>query len=177
MFRPFARLTALIFPAFTLAIAGVIVFAPISDDPVLALLDAPGCALPCFLGIRPGETEWPEAIAKLYAHPWVGQVTNLGNAVLWEWSTNAPVLLHAVRPSLMESFDNRVSYIEITTSIPLGDVWLHQNRQAERLRLQTNTPTFQIQPGVYGVLIDSVIEGRVADWLKPVSFILQDPNR
>ncbi len=70
---------------------------PKNDYAALAQVVAPpGCAPPCTMGLRPGETTRAEAIAVLEAHPWVGTFTTVGGSSMsWTWSGLQPPFLSA----------------------------------------------------------------------------------
>jgi len=48
---------------------------PAPHTPLNILLDG-DCSAPCFLNIQPGVTTLDDAVQRLRAHPWVGQVTD-----------------------------------------------------------------------------------------------------
>ncbi len=66
---------ALLFTLLFAACIGIIRAQPYDDSELRAFLTPPsGCAMPCFMGIRPGVTTADEAIAILEAHEWVSNV-------------------------------------------------------------------------------------------------------
>ncbi len=86
---------------------------PADDSALRELLSAPeDCAMPCFLGIRPGITTVTEATALLNAHPWIDQVQVDGYQVdgrglramgwlTWTWSAAHPDMIDGSEPGRM----------------------------------------------------------------------------
>lgn len=95
------------------------------------ILPPPDCAMPCFLGIRIGQTNSQEAMAILNDHPWVSDVvpatTGSGQTgtVYFEWSVDAPKLLGGFRSNTLELGyrTERVESITLYLFAPTGDVW------------------------------------------------------
>jgi hypothetical protein len=110
---------------------GAIRAIPREDAALYALLAAPdGCAAPCFLGIRPGETTRTQALAILRAHPYVDQVEDDALGVSWRWK-RPPQLGSLPDSSPGAPLFARIDYsgeavgsIHMETSITWGDFLL-----------------------------------------------------
>jgi hypothetical protein len=105
---------------------------PYDDGALRAfLISPPACSMPCFLGIRPGITTVEEVTAILQEHEWVASmhifeatdgrgVTSITAA----WSIEKPVFIDSSEALWLGVEDNTVQTILITTTIPLGSIWL-----------------------------------------------------
>lgn len=95
------------------------------------LVPQPGCEMPCFLGIRLGETHAGEAIAILEAHPWVGDVRISGigerqtGSIRFDWSPDAPRFLFGFRANTLELEygTELVSGVSLYFHAQTGDLW------------------------------------------------------
>lgn len=99
-------------------------------DPALrAFLLPDDCTMPCWAGIEAGVTPVTTAVAVLETHPWVSDVRLAYNAdgqngiVRWTWTSDMPFAPPDADAYLYISA-NRVSEIELETTIPLGAIWL-----------------------------------------------------
>lgn len=101
--------------------------------PDLAALMMPpdGCEMPCFLGIRLGETRADDAVAILEAHSWVSDVQYSGvgdrqtGSIRWRWSFDAPIYFNSFRDNVL-SLDYQtevVTGITLRLDHPTADVW------------------------------------------------------
>ncbi len=95
------------------------------------LVPQPGCDMPCFLGIRIGETHAGEAVAILEAHPWVGDVRTTGTgerqtgSIRFDWSPDAPRFLFSFRENALElEYGTEVvSGVSLHFHAQTGDLW------------------------------------------------------
>ena len=102
------------------------------DDAAMRAFFAPDgdCELPCWFGIRPGETRLEDAVAILKAHPWVGRQMvdadisspERAGALWWEWNGSQPAYIDGTREGRLAMRGNVVQYIVLPTTIPMGDV-------------------------------------------------------
>ncbi|MBI1258683.1 MAG: hypothetical protein GC204_14540 [Chloroflexi bacterium] len=70
---------------------GAIVAQPRDDAAMRAFFaPPPGCAAPCFIGIRPGVTTYDQALAILRAQPWIDGIKDESNALSWTWNGTQP---------------------------------------------------------------------------------------
>lgn len=100
------------------------------DADLRAFLSDGGCALPCWYGIRPGETRMEDAIAILRAHPWVARQMvdadisspNREGALWWRWNGSQPAYIDGARDGRLAMRGNIVQYIVLPTTIPMGDI-------------------------------------------------------
>jgi len=119
---------------------------PCDDSDMRALLMPDDCAPPCFMGIRPGQTDSATALDILEHHPWVKSVephyigpgtstVHLRGWVYWDWKADAPIWFRASPDAMLghagaiSTLDGVVEHITITTNIPFG-----------RLRLMLGKP-------------------------------------
>ena len=110
---------------------------PHNDDTVQGLLISNDCAVPCFIGIKPGETTAGDAVKLLESHEWVqniearytdfGQSTNtFWGYVYWQWKSSSPLWTHTptfklgLHDAYLRILDGRVNEISFSTSLPLG---------------------------------------------------------
>ncbi len=113
------------------ALVGLIRARPYDDSELHAILvPSDGCALPCFMGIRPGLTSRQEAIAILRAHPWVGETSMesaqlaMTSAITWRWSGLQPSFINGSSGGELRTAGNMVTAIYVTLAIPFGDFLL-----------------------------------------------------
>jgi hypothetical protein len=137
---------------------GAVRFQPRNDAAVHALLSAPdGCAAPCLLGIRPGETTHEQAVAVLSAHPLIDHLEEDATGISWQW-ISAPQLgsLPDGDPSLpifgrIDFYDGRVRSIHMETSLKWGDFLLLFGEPDQVILQNVNAPTvrYRIANAVY----------------------------
>jgi len=132
LFVPTVLLLTLLFAA----IIALIYIQPRGDSALQSLLFSGDCALPCFMGIRPGITTTQEAFQRLENHPWVAHVRQHlwfsgpdSTLYSWTWSGQQPELINAGSPGMFSTRDNRVDIIQVPTTIPLGAFWLFNRPQ------------------------------------------------
>jgi hypothetical protein len=82
------------------------------------------CLMPCWEGIRPGQTTVTEALRILQAHDWVEDVRTAGREINWAWSGAQPALIESDRRGSLLTFWDRVSSLMIPTRIRMGDLLL-----------------------------------------------------
>lgn len=105
------------------------------DSTVSAFFDS--CTpMPCWQGIRPGETTTDDALDILGGHPWVDAITEVyaapypGSArttlIYWTWSDRYPFAgsFPFLRQGVIVTNQGVVRQIYLTTSLTLGDMWL-----------------------------------------------------
>jgi hypothetical protein len=99
---------------------------PRDDDALRAFLSPPaGCPVPCFIGIRPGETTLEDAVAILSTHDWVDDVeVKDGGMVRWHWAETNPGWLDTSADNWIRTDDGRVVYVGVATRVTMGDLWL-----------------------------------------------------
>lgn len=108
---------------------------PYDDHELRALLLPEDCPIPCFMGIRPGETTREEAIRLLKASDQIeikssnGPDTNLGAPMSFSWLKNKPRLIaeSSQLTIVFQSSDpNRVIQISfrLQREVTLGDFYL-----------------------------------------------------
>jgi len=117
------------------ACIGLIRAQPYDDSHLRAFLAPPAdCAMPCFMGIRPGATTMNEARHILETHEWVGQVhegiftegSTASGWIYWLWSGQQPEFLQTDEGpgDFIRIEHGIVKSVSVYTSIPLGTVWL-----------------------------------------------------
>lgn len=134
MFRLLAR-SALLLAVVTAAGLALIRLRGYDDSAVSQFFDS--CTpMPCWQGIRPGETTTDAAIAILQAHPWVDTVRRAfgepypgaptTTLVYWTWSSRYPFAeaYPFTRQGMLVTDQGIVQRISLTTGILLGDIWL-----------------------------------------------------
>jgi hypothetical protein len=97
---------------------------PYDDGGLWAQLAPPGCAQPCFLGIRPGVTTRVEALALLRDHPWVAEITTPDDAIIaWKWNGAQPPFLRVeAEDSRLLLRDGVVHSMSVLTAAQMGDI-------------------------------------------------------
>jgi hypothetical protein len=101
---------------------------PYDDSHLTVILDSTDeCPPPCFLGIRPGQTDVYEALLILRTHDWVESVdVNHYNrsagagTILWTWSESRPAWTRTLSNINMRVFRETVTAINMETAIPFG---------------------------------------------------------
>ncbi len=118
------------------ACIGVIRAQPYTDGELSTLLRSDECAAPCFMGIRPGETDTQEAVFLLERHPWVEKVTQhiwfggpATSLYSWSWSGQQPAFIDASVPGVFSTQGNIIDVVQVPTTIALGEFWLHDRPQ------------------------------------------------
>lgn len=135
MLRVLARLALLLVGVTSASL--LLIRAPGYDDSAIQRFFAASCTpMPCWQGIRPGETTTTEALDRLRAHPWVGTVSEVyaspyeGNTrtvlIYWTWSSSYPFAGDApeTQQGIIITNEGIVQQIFLTTSLALGDIWL-----------------------------------------------------
>lgn len=130
MLRLLVRLAAIL--VILLTITSALTHAQTGDDERLRKLLTPpdGCAMPCWQGIRPGETTAADAILALRSHPWVEGPTYLQGmglataSVVWAWSDETPPEIDRERQGVLWIQSGTVKRIDIATTLPYGRLWL-----------------------------------------------------
>ena len=104
---------------------------PYDSTAVQAMLPAPiTCEAPCWVGIQPGVTSLSGAMAVLQQHDWVTFVEYQpttppsGGRLVWQWTASASSVIDPTRPGVAGIHRELVSWIQIPTTLALGDVWL-----------------------------------------------------
>lgn len=112
-------------------LAGFIRAQPYKDGELNAFLFEGDCALPCFMGIRPGVTTTQEAVRLLEQHPWVEKVTQhiwfggpATSLYSWSWNGQQPALINASAPGVFSTQGNIIDVLQVPTAISLGEFWL-----------------------------------------------------
>jgi hypothetical protein len=117
------RLALLTFGKLVLLFAlmvGAIRSQPPDDAGLRAVLYAPDCAPPCFMGIYPGETAWDDAVERLRSNSWVATVNAQPGApsLEWTWNGSQPAFLSEIEGGNHLFFDSGiVTRIGITTDV------------------------------------------------------------
>lgn len=77
------------------AFIGIIRAQQYDDQRLRDLLEAPDmpCPAPCLMGIQPGVTTREDALVRLQAHRWVGDVLVDDTQIAWRWSGQQPEAL------------------------------------------------------------------------------------
>ncbi len=115
----------------------ILLSVPTDQEPdiVQEFFDTPeDCAPPCWLGIRPGETDVDEALRTLRGHPWVRNVQTSFNIdlrirqpingyITWHWSI--PELQHLMPGGgWMDISRSQVRAVRLVTTATFGEMWL-----------------------------------------------------
>lgn len=127
--RLLLRLSVLLTVAFAVII-GVIRAQPEAHPELERLLvPPPGCAMPCFLGIQPGQTSAEQATDILEAHPYVGEVRGVGagdrrlSSIRWRWADDAPPGVASFRDNVLEVERGVVMGIQFNLFFSTGATW------------------------------------------------------
>lgn len=100
------------------------------ESELRALLTPPdGCAAPCFMGVRLGNTVSTQTVPILRRHPWVDQIYMHLDGYYWDWSWSGdqPAFIDASRRGFLGAravFDDTYNTLYIATSITLADLVL-----------------------------------------------------
>jgi hypothetical protein len=126
------KLTAALSILFTASVV-IIRMQPYTPAELPTSLTMESCALPCFMGIRPGVTTGYDALERLRTSRWVRYIQNINvstgtrmfsGSVSWEWSGKQPAWIDPHHDSWLWIGETRVEYIAIRTRLSLGDLWL-----------------------------------------------------
>ena len=135
MLRVLARIMPLIV-GLCMALLLLMHVPPVDDSELQRFFAASCTALPCWQGIRPGETTVAQALTILRAHPWVQTVSEVytspyegsTNTILlyWTWSSRYPFAASNSTPQqgIIITDQRIVRQIYLTTNLRLGDLWL-----------------------------------------------------
>jgi len=152
-----------------------------------------GCAMPCFIGIRPGTTTLDDAMRILSQNAWIGGVSvpgefdveNRSGFLYWHWSGEQPAFIDTMRSSRMRVYRGVVDSISIQTNAPFGEVWMSLD-QPERGELLFSASEYlrmsALHDAIYwqGALsVQSVIRCPLTlqDWWDaPVTLEVRDPS-
>lgn len=102
---------------------------PYDDRALSTFLTPPeGCESPCFMGIRPGITQFDEAVEILRNSPFVAEVgetqdyPNRQQSISWTWTDSIP-FLNSSTPNQLFSTRGNVGTMMIYTEIPFIQIW------------------------------------------------------
>lgn len=134
-YRRFTISSLLLFTAVMLVIHAQ----PYDNHDLHALLMPDNCAMPCFMGIRPGVTTFRQAIVILESHHWVGDIQifdydpthSADKIVEWGWNGSEPPFLQTTwtnQPTWMRTQDGIVVEMEIATNFRLADIFIRLGR-------------------------------------------------
>ncbi len=103
--------------------------APYSSSAVGEFFAASCTLMPCWQGIRPGETTTHQALAILRGHRWVTDISEVDEPrtvlIYWSWSRDYPFAdTLTQQQSIVIAYDGIVQQIYLSTGLPLGDLWL-----------------------------------------------------
>jgi hypothetical protein len=127
-----------VFSAFTV----LLTWQPYHNPALQDLLPPPAqCTAPCWGGIRPGVTTVSEATDLLRQHDWVAEVEFTattppgGGTLVWHWKPAAAPIVDRTRPGTAGILRGRVSWMQIPTTLALGDMWLARGTPATAVTL------------------------------------------
>jgi hypothetical protein len=131
------------------AAVGLVRAQPANDADVRVLLEATSDCPPetaCWMGITPGVTTANEAVTRLRANPWVGEVLESEGSFAWTWSGQQPAFITADRYGLLAIRGGRVVTMRIQTTLPFGAVWMALQAPEESLliRAMSRSSAYQI---------------------------------
>lgn len=137
-------------------------------------LMSPGCAVPCFMGVRPGITTKDAAVAALRAHEWVSHVVT-GIPIFigtygpvaefpprWGWTGALPRWIDPEVDGQSWVMNDKIDYLEVRTRLRLGDVRLMLGRpDAEQVGVWDTTqgPVFAYAAWYHRPQLEVVIDG------------------
>ncbi|HVU12248.1 MAG TPA: hypothetical protein VHD90_13275 [Phototrophicaceae bacterium] len=127
MIKAYLRLTAALLLLCLIALS-LIVLQPNDNAALRSFFNPPpGCAAPCFLGIRLGVTTQEEAAQILHRQPWVDTITLTSSDMLtWTWNGQQPAFVSSyssdAQLGTIEFAQGVASRISLNTSIRWGDV-------------------------------------------------------
>jgi hypothetical protein len=169
------------------ALVGLIRAQPPDDANLQSFLSLDACALPCFMGIRPGLTNTQEAIRLLEQHEWVEKVTHhiwFGgpnrSTYSWSWSGFQPALLNYTAPGVFTTNGNIVDMLQVSTMISLGDFWLLGQPERSLLAHEPGQLTYRAiyLNGALQIETTPVCPLNLADfWRAPVQMILSSDTQ
>lgn len=135
---------------FLIAFMLVIHAQPYNDESLRALLIAPDCENPCFMGIRPGVTNSDEGVALLRANAWVGTVSvyptklpaayGSNRGALWTWSGKQPAWIDSSQPGILTFDGSSISNIRVQSTIRLGEIRLALGEPGSQRTSNTQSP-------------------------------------
>ncbi|MBN8620999.1 MAG: hypothetical protein J0L63_18955 [Anaerolineae bacterium] len=127
-----ARAAAVMTAVFWLGISLMRVYP--TDDAALRALVMPegGCAAPCLMGIRAGETGMQDALMQLVGHAWVKDLPSVmrpiddinAATIYWNWNGSQPALVDANWKGEIRLHRQVALSVLMKTTVPLGAVWL-----------------------------------------------------
>lgn len=93
------------------------------------LLYSKECTVPCFMGLRPGETSSFDARTLLGEHGWVERVESRlvggqGGYIYWYWNAETPSWIDTSSKGVIWVAQGKVSQIWVGTTFALGDLML-----------------------------------------------------
>ena len=156
-----------------------------ADDSALNALVTEPCAMPCWQGIVPGESEVTRAIRILQTHPWVMGLDLSSPTITWAWSGQQPGYIDSTRRGSLATRWDRVISVMIPTRLTFGEVLLafEQPLEASYVALRgtpyiVHTAVYQ-EFALYSRLSCPIHVGHI--WTQPVSLIMEhdliDHNR
>lgn len=112
-----------------LAFIMVIHAQPYDDSDLRALLVAPDCQIPCFMGIRPGITTLDEAAGLLKSSGWVYRLIDRRNLGMfsWTWNGTQPAFIDGSQKAWLQPdplHPTVVNSINIPTVTSIGKISL-----------------------------------------------------
>jgi hypothetical protein len=123
--RIFGRLILFILVVM-LAVAGVRASATPDDSLRAVLMPPAGCAPPCWMGIRAGETTADQAETILRAHPWVTSINRTAVNISWRWNGAQPDAIAEDAQGLIylrSASAPIVATLRIALNMEFGDAW------------------------------------------------------
>jgi hypothetical protein len=120
-------------------------FSPLDAD-LERLLHWEDCPSPCWLGIRPGMTTAEDAAARLRAHPWMIDVIQTRDQIIWRWSGAQPAAIDATQRGLIGLGGGLVRTLRIQTRVSFGEWWAYLGppSRATLVRPLSRVSAFQI---------------------------------
>jgi hypothetical protein len=131
MTRFFLRLAPIPLCLFTAAV--LFIHATLYAEPGLLnpVRSQPDCSMPCFLGIKPGQTRVETALSLLEASGWVERVVysefSGAQNIQWRWSPAAPPIFQSPNPGDGGSLGVEggiIQFIELKSGLTWGDAYL-----------------------------------------------------
>ena len=126
---PFALILMITFSVFMTLLS----WRPYDNSAFGNLLPMPAdCPAPCWGGIRPGVTDSGGAIDLLQQHDWVAEIDIKpstppdGGQLIWYWAKPVAPMIDETRPGVAGIHRGIVTWIQIPTTLALGDLWLAQ---------------------------------------------------
>ncbi len=89
-------------------------------NPALVEFLGPPCDVPCWHGLRVGETTYPETLTYLQGHPWVAGLQERPNReITWAWAQDSA---HGEGGGTAEFNQGVLTFVEMSTGASLGDL-------------------------------------------------------